>query len=376
MKILLIENYYYPYISGITESTKLLAENIANIKDFEVAVLCSNHDNLPKEEIINKVKVYRAPIVMKISKGTVSPAYIMMAKKLAKEYDVVHFHLPMLEAGILASLINPKKIVITYHCDINLRPSMLNNFIVKVMDLSHKRALKRANKIVFSSIDYAKSTRFCSKFLDKAREIAPLHKSIKKVNCKVKPHSIGFCGRIVEEKGIDVLLKAFKIVKETIPDAELRIAGDYKNVAGGSIYPELMEYVKENKIKDVNFLGKIPENDLGKFYSQLGVFTLPSTNSLEAYGLVQLEAMICGTPVVASDLPGVRTIVKNTKMGLIAKRKDERDLANKLIKVLNNREKYIVKKEAIDKKYSNDIVSNLYIGVYKEANEEANRKDN
>ena len=87
MKILLIENYYYPYISGVTESTKLLAENIAKTKDFEVAVLCSNHDNLPKEEIINKVKVYRAPIVMKISKGTVSPAYIMMAKKLAKEYD-------------------------------------------------------------------------------------------------------------------------------------------------------------------------------------------------------------------------------------------------------------------------------------------------
>ena len=105
-------------------------------------------------------------------------------------------------------------------------------------------------------------------------------------------------------------------------------------------------------------------------------FTLPSINSLEAYGLVQLEAMICGTPVVASDLPGVRTIVKNTKMGLIAKRKDEKDLAKKLIEVLSNRDKYIVKPEELDKKYSNDVVSNLYIGVYEEANEEANKKTN
>ena len=376
MKVLLVENYYYPYISGITESTKLLAENLAARKGFEVAVLCSNHDKLPKEEVINKVKVFRAPVIMKISKGTVSPAYVRMAKKLAKEYDVVHFHLPMLEAGLLASLIDPKKIVITYHCDMNLRPSLLNNFIVKVMDASHKKALKKANKIVFSSLDYAENTRFCSAYLDKAREIAPLHKPMKRVKCKVKPHSIGFCGRIVEEKGIDVLLKAFKIVKEEIPDAELRIAGDYKNVAGGSIYPELMEYVKENDIKDVNFLGKVPEKDLGKFYSELGVFTLPSINSLEAYGLVQLEAMICGTPVVASDLPGVRTIVKNTKMGLIAKRKDEKDLAKKLIEVLSNRDKYIVKPEELDKKYSNDVVSNLYIGVYEEANEEANKKTN
>ena len=51
MKVLLVENYYYPYISGITESTKLLAENLAARKGFEVAVLCSNHDKLPKEEI-------------------------------------------------------------------------------------------------------------------------------------------------------------------------------------------------------------------------------------------------------------------------------------------------------------------------------------
>ena len=372
MKVLFIENYYYPYVSGITESTKFLAENLAARKGFEVAVLCSNHDKLPKEEVINKVKVYRAPVIMKISKGTVSPAFIRMAKKLAKEYDVVHFHLPMLEAGILSKVIDPKKIVITYHCDVNLRPGLLNNFIVKVMDNSHKKALKRVDRIVFSSLDYAKSTRFCSEFIDKATEIAPLHKNVKKVNCKVKPHSIGFCGRIVEEKGIDVLLKAFEIVKKEIPDAELRIGGDYKNVAGGSIYPELKEYVDKNKIKDVHFLGKIPEKDLTKFYSELGVFTLPSINSLEAFGLVQLEAMICGVPVVASDLPGVRTIVQKTKMGLIAKKKDEKDLAKKLIEVLKNRDKYIVSPKELDKIYSNDVVSNLYIGVYKRENDKTN----
>ena len=369
MKVLFISNYYYPYVSGITSSTKLIAEELASKKGIEVAVLCSNHDKLPKEEIINKVKVYRAPIWFKLSKGTVSPAFIRMARKMAKQYDVVHLQLPMLESGLITHLIDRKKLVANYHCDINLRPSLFNNFIVKIMDISHKIALNRIDRILVHTIDYAKTTRFTEKYLDKLIEVPPLHKEIKGVKCELKPHSIGFVGRIVEEKGIDVLLKAFEIVKKEIPDAELRIAGDYLNVAGGSIYPELKEYVEKHDIKDVNFLGKVPEKDLAKFYSELGVFVLPSINSLEAFGLVQLEAMFCGTPVVASDIPGVRTIVQNTGMGLIAKVKDEKDLAKKLIEVLKNRKKYIVKADKINELYSNEVITNQYVGVYE-------RKDN
>ena len=366
MKVLFVLNYYYPYISGLTETTKLLAENLAARKGYEVAVLCSNHDKLPSEEVINGVKVYRTPIILKISKGTVSPAFVLRARKLAKEYDIVNFVAPMLESGLLYRLIDPKKIVFTYHCDINLRSNLLNNFIVKVMDHSHQVACRKAKKIVFSSIDFAEHSRFGYKYIDKAEGIAPLFKDKKRVKCKLRPHSIGFCGRIVEEKGINVLLKAFEIVKKQIPDAELRIAGDYKNVAGGSVYPELIDYAKKRNIKNVTFLGKVPEEDLGRFYSELGVFTLPSINSLEAFGLVQLEAMNCGVPVVASDLPGVRTIVRNTKMGLISKRNDEKDLADKLIKILKNRSKYIITKEELDKKYSNDVLTDMYVKIYEE----------
>jgi len=156
---------------------------------------------------------------------------------------------------------------------------------------------------------------------------------------------IGFCGRIVMEKGIDVLIKAYKIIKETREDIKLLIGGDYANVAGGSIYPKLQQYIDTNDLKDIEFLGKISEENMGEFYSSLDIFVLPSINPLEAFGMVQVEAMLCGVPVVSSDLYGVRTIVQNTGMGLVHENGNEKDLARCILKILNNPQKYIKKRE-------------------------------
>ena len=114
MKILLVVNYYYPYISGLSEVVRLLAEDFAK-QGHEVTVLCSNHDKLPAEEVINGVNVLRAPIICKISKGTVSLAFIRKAIKMQKDYDVVNLNLPMLEAGIISALGDKKKIFSMYN---------------------------------------------------------------------------------------------------------------------------------------------------------------------------------------------------------------------------------------------------------------------
>ena len=113
-KILIILNYYVPYISGVTEYARLAAEMLVK-EGYDVTVLASNHATLPKHEIINGVKVYRAKVLLKISKGTVSLEYITLAKKLAKEADIVNLHCPMLESGLLSLLIPKQKIVTMYH---------------------------------------------------------------------------------------------------------------------------------------------------------------------------------------------------------------------------------------------------------------------
>jgi glycosyltransferase involved in cell wall biosynthesis len=346
MKILVILNYYYPYVSGISEFAKIISEEMVNAK-HEVTVLTANHNKLQAEEFIYGVKIVRAPIIAKVSKGTISPAFIFTGKKMAKAADSVLLHLPMIESGIIASIVNRKKLFVLYHCDIYLGKGLLNRLILFIMDKSNKFSLAKSQKIFVTSVDYAKNSRIAKFFPDKLVECGAPVKDYSRISLPPNSKSkIGFCGRIVREKGIDILLKSFEIVKTKI-DAELVIGGDYLSVAGGSIYRELVEYIKNNNVQDVKFLGKILEEKMAEFYSSLDVFVLPSINSMEALGMVQIEAMYCGVPVVASDLPGVRTVVQKTGMGLLCRKGNAEDLAEAILQILENPQIYIKTKEQI-----------------------------
>ena len=106
---------------------------------------------------------------------------------------------------------------------------------------------------------------------------------------------------------------------------------------------------------------------MGAFYSSLDFFTLPSVNTLEAFGLVQVEAMMCGVPVVASDLPGVRTIPEKTGMGLVCKRSDPESLAECITEILDSPEKFIKTREHISSVYSTEITVNKHLTLFNEA---------
>lgn len=356
-RLLCIINYYYPYVSGVSEYARLSCEGLAQ-KGWEVTVLTSNYDKLPKKEMINGVKVVRASIICKISKGVVSAEFIRLAKRMSKEADAVCMHLPMMEAGILVSLIDVRKLSVIYHCDVNLPPTLINKFIISFMHFSHKRCLKKCKNIGATSLDYAIHSEEVAKFKNKIVELgAPIKNyepSIKSYQSSDDIKIIGFCGRIVAEKGIKVLLKAFLELQKKYDNLQLLIGGDYKNVAGGSIYEELADFIQREKIKNVEFIGKIPEERMAEFYSSLDVFVLPSIYKLEAFGMVQIEAMLCGTPVVASDLYGVRTIVGKTGMGEISEKGNFRDLAEKISRVLNNRNQYVKPRDEILELYGYD----------------------
>lgn len=360
MRILIILNYYYPYVSGVSEYARILAENLVR-HGHDVSVLASNHNQLPCQEIINGVKVTRAKILGKISKGTVSLEFLKLAVRMAKEADVVNLHLPMLESGWITGFMDKKKIVTTYHCDVNLPLSLFNKLIVKVMDTSSKLCLKHSHKIMVQTLDYAQHSRVAAMFSEKFVEAAtPIKEYYAKAVTPADKKIIGFCGRLVEEKGIDILLEAYVKISAQRSDCILRIGGDYKNIAGGSVYPQLCEYIEKYHIKGVEFVGKIPEEKMEEFYSSCDVFVLPSINSLEAFGMVQIEAMECGIPVVATDLYGVRTIIQKTGMGVVVKKKDAHDLAKGILEVLSHPKKYIKPREYIRKMYGTDICVSIY----------------
>lgn len=376
MKLLLVVNYYYPYISGLSEVVRLLAEGLAS-KGNQVTVLCSNHDHLTSEERINGVHVIRTPVLLKISKGTVSPSFIPKAIELAKSHDIVNLHVPMLESGIISSCIDKRKLIVTYHCDIDLEKGIINDFIKKTMLAMNHIALKKATKIMVTTKDYAMHSVLARDFPDKLIETHTPIKEYYPVNVS-KPegiYTIGFCGRIVMEKGIDILLQAYKILRSKRQDIRLWIGGDYKNVAGGSIYPKLKSYIEHEKLDNITFLGKIPEEKMAMFYSSLDVFCLPSVNPLEAFGMVQIEAMYCGTPVTASNLYGVRTIIQNTKMGIVHKAGDPEDLAACINTILDKKSDYIQPRKKIHSLYGTQNFLSTYINCCKEM-KDANEKQN
>lgn len=323
-------NYYAPYVSGLTETAKVVAEGMAE-RGWRVAVVAARHDTaLPPRETVAGVQVIRTPVVARIGKGTISPQLPVVAARLGRRAGVVNLHVPMLEAGAIVRTIGAcTPVVATYHCDVDLPPSVLNRLQVRAMDLSSRATLRRAAVVVPSSDDYAEHSRVWRAMQGRTRPIAPpaqLRIGGSPRFRRTEGQHVGFLGRIVEEKGLEFLVSGF--LAQAGPDDRLLIGGDHTKVAGGSV----IDRVRRSALGDprVEFLGFLPDDDLPDFYASLDVFALPSVNPLEAFGIVQVEAMMCGVPSVASDIPGVRTPVQRTGFGRVIAPRDPVAIATAL----------------------------------------------
>lgn len=359
MKILMILYYYYPYVSGISEYAKRISEGLVK-HGHKVTVLTSKHEkNLKSRENINGVEIVRCQPIFEYSKGPIMPTFLFKGYRMARKYDVVNVHVPLVEAGIFSSIL--PNCVITYHCDVRLNSNPVNKMVETLYYYLTNYALRRTKAIITNTEDYAKHSKLLKNYLPKCNFIFPPidETRYKHTNSSrfVEKHGlkdkkvIGFVGRIVYEKGIDYLLDAIPLIRKRFKNIKVVIAGDYENVAGGSIMDSLSEKISSHN-EDLLFLGKIPHETLLEFYSACDVLVLPSIDPLESFGMVQIESMYCGTPVVAADLPGVRLPVQLTGMGLIAKSKDSGDLAENIIKIIKNRGNYVKERQEIKKHFS------------------------
>ena len=373
MKILMVLSYYFPYISRLSEYCRRISEELAK-KGNRVTVVTSQHDKkLPEKEKVNGVEVVRCPYFLKVSKGLVMPSFIFTAANEAKKHDVVNIHLPMLEAGLLQQLIG-KKAVITYHCDLRLGNTMGDKMVEKLYYISAAAAVKKAKKIITYTEDYAMTSRLLRHYIGKCSYINPIvdkehfkhvagaAAKFKKLNGLENKRVVGFAGRFVYEKGLSYLLKAIPAILRRIPDAAFVFAGEYANVAGRSIISELEGLINAHR-ENIILLGNVPYEKLPEFYSACNVLVLPSIDPLEAFGIVQVEAMLCGTPVVATDLPGVRVPVTKTGMGLIIPPMDEKGLAAAVVKIMKETRKYVKNRKDILRSFGAKAAVERYAGV-------------
>jgi glycosyltransferase involved in cell wall biosynthesis len=173
--------------------------------------------------------------------------------------------------------------------------------------------------------------------------------------------------RFAAEKGVEILLDALPIILKKYPKAQVLFAGAYQNVMGEQSYSDrLMPRIREYEIGGHwTFLGNLDPVEMAAFYPNLDVLTVPSLNSTEAFGLVQIEAMLNGVPCVPSALPGVRQPVIMHGMGRVAKIGDSADLAACILEVLDDPEKYRGESEGIKKTYNPDSIAAAYEKLFK-----------
>jgi glycosyltransferase involved in cell wall biosynthesis len=364
MKLLLPMTYYRPYVSGPIIYAENLAQEMLR-RGHEVTFLTSRHEPaLPGEEMYGGVRVIRVPVAARLSKGVLMPRFPGMAWRCIQSHDAVLIQAPQFEAPLLAALalLAGKPSVLTYHCDVQLPPGLWNRVVTAGMVALHLAASLLVSRVVAYTEDYALHSPVMKRFPGKVTVIPPPvgipPASEEQVNDFMRQHGlhrgsvIGIAARAATEKGFEHLLDAIPLLADRFPDLKVLHAGEAGRVIGEESYHRFLRDKIERQKRYWVSLGVLDRAEMAVFLSACDVTVLPSLNRTESFGLVQVESMLCGTPVVASDLPGVRVPVRTTGMGRIVPPGDTEALARAISEVLSAPDSFRAPREIVEAEYS------------------------
>lgn len=351
MRVDVFLQYYKPHVSGLTNMAADIAEYLAS-QNFDIHVHSVAQTTEVSSKEIKGVTAHYYPKSFSIGRASFSLDIVKQIWRMRKVGGVAHVHLPYPEVFFLALILKPCwKILATYHCDAP-RVGVFGHLVASLLDFSHWTLRHKSLFTVFSSRDYFQNSR-ARKWIppERVRVIPVTSRSrsggVPKYRIPAKK-TVGFIGRPTHEKGIDVLLDALDALDGN--EVVLLFAGPDSNLSEEPRFDKTLFKRLEEKGALVQ-LGYIPDDELRHFYASLDVFVFPSTNALEAFGIVQVEAMSAEVPVIASDLPGVRVLVNETGFGEVVKPGDSQSLAEKIMSV---------SKGQYDSKRAAEVLSNLY----------------
>jgi glycosyltransferase involved in cell wall biosynthesis len=348
INLLNTHDYIKKYAHGGTEIAAYnLAVNMAK-RGNEIEVFTTSIDSKDSLEIYPNLKVHRHATSLKIASANASIKLIY--NPLKYDLDIIHAHSPIPYSDLPALLYAKRKNVpflLTYQFDgqetggsfmRNTGVSIYNKFFIN-------KVLDSAEVIIATTKSYAKESPFLKNYLDKI-VVIPNGINIEEVttSCTREESRIRlglpadiplilFFGSLVPYKGPDILLKAFKLLKNEYPEVKLIFAGR------GQMCDELKELTKQMKLEDdVIFTGFVEDEHKPLYYKASDIFCLPSTTMAESFGIVNLEAMASGIPIVGSNLGGIPDVVKEGENGLLADPCNVNMLADSLLLLLKDDE--------------------------------------
>lgn len=313
IRVLQVNKLYSPWIGGVETVTQDIAEGLNS--EVDMNVLVCQPKGKGAVETVNGVKVTRAGSLGIYFSMPVSFSFIFKLRKMSKNADIIQLHDPN-PLGDLALLLSgyKGKTAVWWHSDI-VKQKKLLFFFKPIMN----RFLKRVDRIIVATEGHITSSKYLGKYKEKCVVIPYGIKVDEYLNNPRLPvltekltdsgrKKVLFTGRLIYYKGIEVLVRAF----EEISGAELFIIGTGSEESG------MRELVSEKNMSDkVHFLGNLPKDKLRAAFADCDFLVLPSVANSEAFGLVQLEAMVYGKPVINTNLPtGVPFVSVDGKTGI------------------------------------------------------------
>jgi len=253
-----------------------------------------------------------------------------------EHFDIVHLHepfMPMLCSAVLR--FSPYVNVGTFHAAQGKPGYNWGGPITKIM--LHYRRRHLHGYIAVSPV----AQKYASSYVPAEYEIIPNGVDIHRFTPDIKPLeqymdgklNIVFLSRLELRKGANYLLKAFFEVKKQMPNTRLIICG-----SGVALRRRYELWVQRNRLQDVIFTGMVPEQDKPRYYRTADVFCLPATGK-ESFGLILVEAMATGRPIVATNIPGYASVVTNGEEGLLVPPRTVQPLADAILTLLNDKKK-------------------------------------
>jgi glycosyltransferase involved in cell wall biosynthesis len=350
---------------GVENYVRCLSKELAAV-GHEVGVICS--DRSDGQSIPDCIDVKPLKFIGKVANTDITPS--LPLQLLREDFDILHTHIPTpwsADWSALASMLKEKPLVLTYHNDIVGKGLM--DYVANLYNHSALKILLRTADRIIIARNENRSHKI-KNYVDKIRVI-PIGvdtKAFEPIDVELLG-DIFFLG-IMDEfhmyKGLDILLKALKIVKVGYPHVKLLVGG---SGALSCYYNDLAKRLGLHE--NVEFLGFVPGDALKKHYNGCKIFVLPSTDpAQEGFGIVLLEAMSCGRPVIATDIAGAAEDIKKSSAGLVVGRKSEVELAKAILFLLDNEdfaaEMGSSARRLVEEKYSWKMVAHQTEKVYRE----------
>jgi phosphatidylinositol alpha-mannosyltransferase len=329
VKIGLVTPYVYPLPGGVNEHVRFLYENL-RLSGHDVRIITSSHglQRASEGDVIRIGKGFSVPSNGSVGTITVSPRYVSQVRRMleAEHFDLLHFHEPFVPFLSLVVLRQSTSVnIATFHAYAGFSPAM--EFGKRVLP---GYALRLHGRIAVS----AAARHFADRFFPGDYKVIPNGVDLGRYQRAVPVSrwldgtpNILFVGRLEDRKGLPFLLKAFRRLRRSGAEARLLVVGS------GPQEREARRYVMTRGLQNVEFLGRVSDDDKAQLFRTATVFVSPATGR-ESFGIVLLEAMAAGAPVVCSDIHGYKGVVHRGHHALLVPPRDIKALAEAIGRVI------------------------------------------